>query len=87
MYLAQIGSFIPAEAASIGVVDAIYTRIRTLDSVSDGFSTFMIDLNQVGLCNVSAYTATPVYSSSLIAVFISNITVRLRWRSMQFINH
>ncbi len=47
MFLAHLGSFVPAESATIGLTDAIYTRIRTLESVSVGLSTFMIDLNQV----------------------------------------
>ena len=45
--MAQIGSWVPAEKAVIGVVDGIYTRIRTTESVSIGMSAFMIDLNQV----------------------------------------
>ena len=47
VFLAHIGSFIPAEAAKIGMVDQIFTRIQTRESVSVGLSTFMIDLNQV----------------------------------------
>lgn len=45
--MAHIGSFVPAESAVIGCVDRIFTRIRTMDSVSVGLSTFMIDVNQV----------------------------------------
>ena len=47
--MAQIGCFVPAEHAVIGLVDGIYTRIRTTESVSVGLSTFMIDLNQVSI--------------------------------------
>ena len=47
VYMAQIGSFVPAEKAIIGLVDGIYTRISTTESVSVGLSAFMIDLNQV----------------------------------------
>ncbi|XP_048763209.2 mutS protein homolog 5-like [Ostrea edulis] len=47
VYMAHIGSFVPAESAVIGCVDRIFTRIRTLDSVSVGLSTFMIDVNQM----------------------------------------
>ncbi|KAK2153805.1 hypothetical protein LSH36_285g02033 [Paralvinella palmiformis] len=46
VYMAQIGSFVPAEKAIIGLVDGIYTRISTTESVSVGLSAFMIDLNQ-----------------------------------------
>ncbi|XP_066299080.1 mutS protein homolog 5-like [Branchiostoma lanceolatum] len=49
VFLAQLGSFVPAESATIGVVDRIFTRIHTRESVSVGLSTFMIDLNQVSV--------------------------------------
>ncbi|KAJ7610685.1 DNA mismatch repair protein MutS [Mycena rosella] len=48
-YMAQIGCFVPAEAATLGVVDKIFTRISTRESVSKVQSAFMIDLNQVSL--------------------------------------
>ncbi|XP_052240640.1 mutS protein homolog 5-like [Dreissena polymorpha] len=47
VFMAQIGSFVPAEEAHIGLVDRIYTRVRSLESVSVGLSTFMIDINQM----------------------------------------
>ncbi|XP_004695159.1 PREDICTED: mutS protein homolog 5 [Condylura cristata] len=46
-FMALVGSFVPAEEAEIGAVDAIFTRIHSCESVSLGLSTFMIDLNQV----------------------------------------
>nr|XP_005005527.1 mutS protein homolog 5 isoform X2 [Cavia porcellus] len=45
-FMALVGSFVPAEEADIGVIDAIFTRIHSCDSISLGLSTFMIDLNQ-----------------------------------------
>ena len=48
VFLAQVGSFVPAESATLGLVDRIFTRVRSLESVSTGLSTFMIDINQVG---------------------------------------
>ncbi|KFV69572.1 MutS protein 5, partial [Dryobates pubescens] len=47
VFMALIGSYVPAAEAEVGVVDAIYTRIHSRESVSVGLSTFMIDLNQV----------------------------------------
>ncbi|KAL5016536.1 hypothetical protein ScPMuIL_006125 [Solemya velum] len=47
VFLAHTGSFVPAKSAVIGLVDRIYTRIRTLESVSVGLSSFMIDINQM----------------------------------------
>ncbi|XP_004847021.1 mutS protein homolog 5 isoform X4 [Heterocephalus glaber] len=46
-FMALVGSFVPAEQAEIGAVDAIFTRIHSCESISLGLSTFMIDLNQV----------------------------------------
>ncbi|MEZ5082490.1 MAG: DNA mismatch repair protein MutS [Bacteroidales bacterium] len=44
--LAQIGSFVPAEKASIGIVDKIFTRIGASDNISLGESTFMVEMNE-----------------------------------------
>ncbi|KAH9941054.1 muts domain V-domain-containing protein [Amylocystis lapponica] len=46
-YMAQIGCFVPADSATLGVVDKIFTRVQTRESVSKVQSAFMIDLNQV----------------------------------------
>jgi DNA mismatch repair protein MutS len=45
--LAQMGSFVPAGEARIGVVDRIFTRIGAADSLARGQSTFMIEMNEV----------------------------------------
>ncbi|XP_051043294.1 mutS protein homolog 5 isoform X4 [Phodopus roborovskii] len=45
-FMALVGSFVPAEEAEIGVIDAIFTRIHSCESISLGLSSFMIDLNQ-----------------------------------------
>jgi DNA mismatch repair protein MutS len=44
--LAQIGSFVPADAASIGLVDRIFTRVGAHDDLSSGQSTFMVEMNE-----------------------------------------
>ncbi len=44
--LAQIGSYVPAEAATIGVVDKIFTRVGASDNISQGESTFMVEMNE-----------------------------------------
>jgi DNA mismatch repair protein MSH5 len=49
VYMAHIGSFVPAEKATIGLTDKILTRIATRESVSKSQSAFMIDLQQVAL--------------------------------------
>ncbi|XP_055359031.1 mutS protein homolog 5 isoform X2 [Betta splendens] len=47
VFMALIGSDVPAKEAEIGVVDGIFTRMQSRESVSLGLSTFMIDLNQM----------------------------------------
>ncbi|XP_043543378.1 mutS protein homolog 5 [Chiloscyllium plagiosum] len=47
VFMALIGSYVPATEANIGLIDGIYTRIQSRESVSVGLSTFIIDLNQV----------------------------------------
>ncbi len=44
--MAQIGSFVPAEAAKLGYVDKIFTRVGASDNISLGESTFMVEMNE-----------------------------------------
>ncbi len=44
--MAQIGCFVPAKEASIGVVDKIFTRVGASDNLSSGESTFMVEMNE-----------------------------------------
>ena len=45
--MAQIGSYVPARAAQIGVVDGIYTRVGASDDLASGQSTFMVEMSEV----------------------------------------
>ena len=53
--LAQMGSFVPAQAARIGIVDRIFTRVGASDNISMGESTFMVEMNETAsiLNNIS----------------------------------
>jgi DNA mismatch repair protein MutS len=53
--LAQMGSFVPAEAATVGLTDKIFTRVGASDNISMGESTFMVEMNETAsiLNNIS----------------------------------
>jgi DNA mismatch repair protein MutS len=54
--MAQMGSFVPAKSATIGLVDKIYTRVGAMDSIATGESTFLVEMNEAAhIVN----TATP----------------------------
>ena len=53
--MAQIGSFVPAKSANIGICDRIFTRVGASDDLASGQSTFMVEMTEVAniLCNAT----------------------------------
>jgi DNA mismatch repair protein MutS len=53
--MAQMGSFVPADSANIGLVDKVFTRVGASDNISSGESTFMVEMNETAsiLNNIS----------------------------------
>ena len=45
--LAQMGSFVPASHAELGIIDSVFTRVGASDDLSAGQSTFMVEMNEV----------------------------------------
>ena len=70
--LAQIGSFVPAERAHIGLVDKIFTRVGASDNISVGESTFMVEMNEAAdiLNNVSSRSLVLFDVRLLMTVFL-----------------
>ena len=54
--MAQIGSFVPAKSAVIGIVDRVFTRIGASDDLASGHSTFMVEMNEVA--NIIKYATS-----------------------------
>ncbi|WP_333662576.1 DNA mismatch repair protein MutS [Chishuiella changwenlii] len=53
--MAQMGSFVPAKAAELGIIDKVFTRVGASDNISSGESTFMVEMNETAsiLNNIS----------------------------------
>ncbi|MGM9103708.1 MutS-related protein, partial [Campylobacter jejuni] len=60
--MAQVGSFVPAREARLGIVDRIFTRVGASDNISRGESTFMVEMTE------SAIILNNITPNSLVLV-------------------
>ncbi len=85
--LAQIGSFVPASEAHVGIVDRIFTRIGASDDISLGQSTFMVEMNEV-----SGILRNATYRSLLLLDEVGRGTstydgLAIAWSIIEFISN
>lgn len=91
--LAQIGSFVPADSAHIGVVDRIFTRVGAHDELASGQSTFMVEMNETAniLNNATARSlvvldeigrGTSTYDGLSIAWAVAEYLIRIGCKTL-----
>lgn len=85
--MAQMGGFIPADAAEIGIVDKIFTRVGASDNISKGESTFMVEMLETSsiLNNLSANSLVLLDEIGRGTSTYDGIS--LAWSIAEFLNH
>ena len=66
--MAQMGCFVPAESAKIGIVDRIYTRIGASDNLTQGQSTFFVEMSELAYILNTATERSHLFRSEIEAV-------------------
>jgi DNA mismatch repair protein MutS len=76
--MAQIGSFVPAKSAHVGLVDRVFTRVGGADDISRGASTFMVEMTETA--NILNNATRAASSSSTRSAAAPAPTTACRWR-------
>ena len=84
--LAQIGSFVPAERAHIGLVDKIFTRVGASDNISVGESTFMVEMNEGGHILNNFSSLSVVLFDVLVRVTSTYDGISIAWAIVEYIH-
>jgi DNA mismatch repair protein MutS len=83
--LAQMGSYVPAGFARIGLVDRIFTRIGAVDDLSQGQSTFLVEMSEVTQCCLSATKRSLILLDEVGRGTSTYDGVALAWACAEFI--
>jgi len=83
--LAQTGSFVPARAATVGLVDGIYTRVGALDELAQGRSTFMVEMQELSNILHSATEASLVILDEVGRGTATFDGISIAWAATEYI--
>ncbi len=85
--LAQIGSFVPARSATVGVVDGIYTRVGALDELAQGRSTFMVEMQELSNILHSATEESLVILDEVGRGTATYDGISIAWAATEFLHN
>ncbi|SFR35909.1 DNA mismatch repair protein MutS [Halogeometricum limi] len=85
--LAQVGSFVPARSAEIGVVDGIYTRVGALDELAQGRSTFMVEMQELSNILHSATEDSLVILDEVGRGTATYDGISIAWAATEYLHH
>lgn len=84
--MAQIGSFVPADSAKIGLVDKIFTRVGASDNISLGESTFMVEMNEAANILNNLSDRSPVLFDELGRGTSTYDGISIAWAIVEYIH-